>query len=263
MTSGLKSTDQGATPVVCVTEGEEADAEDSDANNKCSGDTSAGESGCEGAGTAGEQEGGEGEEEVVEDAVEDFKPEEEDEEDGNKKENGALLHQHTRTSLESLPGSLEEINMNSQPNPVSSIEVPKKAAAVCTGGCATQKRSRSPARVKRRKPKESDTPNMKKKCTRVCVDKQNGVLVAEIGQDQTQEILLCYAKLRTLEEKKNHPCIFRACTAIGRGFDSFLSQSILKCNIHMNDFRTLRDTPEKRLVLWLSVLGGGLWSPRS
>ncbi|KAG7237427.1 hypothetical protein INR49_032390 [Caranx melampygus] len=148
--------DQGATPVVSVTEGEEADAEDSDANNKCSGDTSAGESGCEGAGTAGEQEGGEGEEEVVEDAVEEFKPEEEDEEDGNKKENGALLHQHTRTSLESLPGSLEEINMNSQPNPVSSIEVPKKAAAVCTGGCATQKRSRSPARVKRRKPKESD-----------------------------------------------------------------------------------------------------------
>ncbi|KAG7236186.1 hypothetical protein INR49_001297 [Caranx melampygus] len=28
--------------------------------------------------------------------------------------------------------------------------------------------------------------------------------------------------------------------------------SILKCNIHMNDFRTLRDTPEVRLVQWLS-----------
>lgn len=129
-----------------MTEGEEADVEDSDPDNKHSGDTGAGEPGCEGA--AGEQEGGGGEEEVVEDAVEELKPVEEDE------GSGALLHQYTRTSLESLPGSLEEIN--SQPKPVSSTEVPKKAAAVCTGGCASQKRSRSPARVKRRKPKESD-----------------------------------------------------------------------------------------------------------
>lgn len=55
---------------------------------------------------------------------------------------------------------------------------------------------------------------MRQKRTSACVDKQNGVLVAEIGQDQTQEILMCYAKLRTLEENRNHPCIFRACTAM-------------------------------------------------
>ncbi|KAG7235409.1 hypothetical protein INR49_002720 [Caranx melampygus] len=30
----------------------------------------------------------------------------------------------------------------------------------------------------------------------------------------------------------------------------------------MNDFRTLRDTPEVRLVLWLGVLGPALWRPR-
>lgn len=129
-----------------MTERDEGDAEDSDADNKRSANTSAGESGGEGA--EEEQEGGGGEE----DAVEESKPEE----DGNQQENGALLYQYTRTSLESLPGSLEEINMNSQLNPVTSIEVPKKAAAVCTGSCATQKRSRSPARVKRRTPKESD-----------------------------------------------------------------------------------------------------------
>ncbi|XP_056226938.1 retinitis pigmentosa 1-like 1 protein [Seriola aureovittata] len=147
--------DQEVTPTVCVTEGEEADAEDSDTDNKRPSDTSADESGHERAGTTGDEEekeeGGDGDE-VVEDAVEEFKPEEEDEE----KEDGALLHQFTRTSVESQPGSLEEINMGSNQNPVRSIEVPKMAAAVSTGGGTTQKRSRSPGRVKRRKPKESD-----------------------------------------------------------------------------------------------------------
>ncbi|XP_071320898.1 serine-rich adhesin for platelets [Trachinotus anak] len=154
--------DQGVTPAVCVTEGEEADAEDSDTDKRPS-DTSADESGREVAGTTGDEEekeeGGDGdEEEVVEDAVEELKPEEEDEEEvnSNKKEDGALLHQFTKTSVESQPGSLEEIDMDSQRNSASSIEVPKMAAGVSTGGGTTQKRSRSPARVKRRKPKESD-----------------------------------------------------------------------------------------------------------
>lgn len=137
-----------------MTEGEEADAED----------TSPDESGREGAGATGDEEekegGGNGdEEEAVEDAVEEFKPEEEEEEEGdqirNKREDGNLLYQFTRTSVESLPGSLEDIDMDSPQNPVKSIEVPKQAAGGSTGG-AGQRRSRSPARVKRRKPKESD-----------------------------------------------------------------------------------------------------------
>lgn len=66
----------------------------------------------------------------------------------------ALSHQFTRTSVESQPGSLEDADANeSRPNPVTSIEVPKMAAS---GGGGGQRRSRSPARVKRRKPKESD-----------------------------------------------------------------------------------------------------------
>ncbi|XP_042368755.1 retinitis pigmentosa 1-like 1 protein [Plectropomus leopardus] len=141
---------------VTVTEGEEADAEDSDTDNKRPSDTSADESGREGAGTTGEE--GEKEGGVEEDAVEEFKPdEEEQEEEGgeqNKREDGALLHQITRTSVESQPGSLEDID--SPQNPVNSIEVPKIAAGGSTGGGTGQRRSRSPGRVKRRKPKESD-----------------------------------------------------------------------------------------------------------
>lgn len=146
-----------------MTEGEEADAEDSDTDNKHPSDTSADESGREGAGTTGDEEekegGGDRDEEVVEDAVEEFKPEEEDKEEANrnKREDGALLHQFTRTSVESQPGSLEDIDTDSPLNPVSSIEVPKMAASVSTGGGTSQKRSRSPARVKRRQPKESDS----------------------------------------------------------------------------------------------------------
>lgn len=150
---------QEATPAVCVTEGEEADAEDSDTDCKRASETSADEPGLEGAGTTGDKEekegGGHGdEEEVVEDAVEEFKPEKEDEEEvnSNKKEDGALLHQFTRTSVESQPGSLEDIDTDS---PQNSMEVPKMAAAVSTGAGTGQGRSRSPGRIKRHKPKES------------------------------------------------------------------------------------------------------------
>ncbi|XP_040888742.1 retinitis pigmentosa 1-like 1 protein [Toxotes jaculatrix] len=151
--------DQGVAPPVCVTEGEEADAEDSDTDNKRPSDTSADESGREGAGTTGDEEEKEGgrdgdEEEVEEDAVEEFKPEEEV--NGSMRKDGALLHQFTRTSVESQPGSLENIDMDSLLNPVSSVEVPKMAAGISTTGGTSQRRSRSPARVKRRKPKESD-----------------------------------------------------------------------------------------------------------
>lgn len=79
------------------------------------------------------------------------------EEEKSTKEDGVLHHQFTRTSVESQPGSLEDINV--PPNPVSSIEVPKTGSGDGVGGggggsSAGQRRSRSPARVKRRKPKE-------------------------------------------------------------------------------------------------------------
>lgn len=139
-----------------MTEGEEADAEDSDTDGKRPSDTSADESGREGAGATGDEEkeeAGDG------DAVEEFKPEEEEkeEEEVKKREEGTLLHQITRTSVESQPGSLEDVNTDSSHNPVNSIEVPKMAdTGVSTGGGAGQRRSRSPGRVKRRKPKECD-----------------------------------------------------------------------------------------------------------
>lgn len=123
---------QGVSPAVCTTEGEEADAEDSDADSKR---PSADESGRE------EKDEREGDGDEEEDAVKDA---------------GALLHQVTRTSVESQPGSLEDIDADSPQNPVDSIEVPKVADSISTGGGKGQRRSRSPARVKRRKPKEGD-----------------------------------------------------------------------------------------------------------
>ncbi|XP_072235489.1 uncharacterized protein rp1l1a [Leuresthes tenuis] len=138
---------------VCVTEGEEADAEDSD-DSKRQSDTGAEESGREETGGSGEDGD---EEEAQEDAVEEFKPEEDGEEEVDEKEDGALLHQFTRTSVESQSGSMEEVDVNSSSKPVDSIGVPKMAAGVSAGGGAGQRRSRSPARVKRHKPKEIDT----------------------------------------------------------------------------------------------------------
>lgn len=94
-------------------------------------------------------ESGEVEKEGDEDAGE-----KQDEEGDSKKEPGALPHQFTRTSVESQPGSMEDLDV--PPNPVSSIEVPKAGPGGGGGGSVGQRRSRSPARVKRRKPKESD-----------------------------------------------------------------------------------------------------------
>lgn len=121
-----------------MTEGEEADAEDSDADTKRRSDTSADESGRDGAVAVGDEE-------------------DKGEVNSDKREDGALLHQFTRTSVESQPGSLEDIDTDSPQNPVNSIEVPKMGAGISVGGGgAGQRRSRSPARVKRRKPKECD-----------------------------------------------------------------------------------------------------------
>lgn len=170
------------TPVVCVTGGEEADAEDSDVDGKRPGDTGADESGREGGGTTGDDEeekegGGTGEDgDMVEDIVEEFKPEEEEEEGdgensegkGKGAEDNVLLQQHTRTSVESQPGSLEAIDTEatataSPLHPVSPVQAREAGTKMVTGmstgeGAAGrgQRRSRSPARTKRRKPKESD-----------------------------------------------------------------------------------------------------------
>lgn len=40
--------------------------------------------------------------------------------------------------------------------------------------------------------------------TGVCVDEENGVQVAQRGQDEAQEVLVRYAEVRTLEERKTH-----------------------------------------------------------
>ncbi|XP_037312643.2 retinitis pigmentosa 1-like 1 protein [Pungitius pungitius] len=64
---------------------------------------------------------------------------------------GALLHQYTRTSVESQPGSLEDADAEARRPAVDSMAVPK-----ATGGGSGQRRSRSPGRVQRRKPKEAD-----------------------------------------------------------------------------------------------------------
>ncbi|KAA8579564.1 retinitis pigmentosa 1-like 1 protein [Etheostoma spectabile] len=145
---------------VAVNEGEEVHAKESDPDSKRPRDNSVSESGHEGAGASEDEEGKEGKEDGDEanDAVEECKPEEDKEKDGelDKRENGVLFHQFTRTSVESQPGSLEDIDTESPNNLVNAIEVPKRAACVCGGGGTGQRRSRSPGRVKRSKPKECD-----------------------------------------------------------------------------------------------------------
>uniref|UniRef100_A0A3P9I7R9 Doublecortin domain-containing protein n=1 Tax=Oryzias latipes TaxID=8090 RepID=A0A3P9I7R9_ORYLA len=93
-------------PASCVTEGEEADAEDSD-DSKQQSDTGAEESG---------RDEEDKEEDASEDLVEEFKPEEESEEQTcrKKKKDEALLHQMTKTSVESQPGSMEEVDIHQE-----------------------------------------------------------------------------------------------------------------------------------------------------
>lgn len=131
-----------------ATEGEEADAEESDTDKHPS-DTSCDE--------CGNKEGGEEEETAVESKTEEEEERKEEEEEDVKKANSALFHQFTRTSVESQPGSLEDVDMNPPQNSTHAIKVPKVGAG---GGGSGQRRSRSPARTKRHKPKESDGAEM-------------------------------------------------------------------------------------------------------
>ncbi|XP_068575900.1 retinitis pigmentosa 1-like 1 protein [Cebidichthys violaceus] len=146
---GEASEEERASPKdrgVTATEGEEADAEDSDTDGKRPSDTSADSPGPEGARATGE-----------EDAAEGFRPEEEGDGEVKKRVDGALLHQYTRTSMESQPGSLEDVDTDAHHHPVISIEVPRMAGGGSAGGGTGQRRSRSPGRVKCRKPKETDS----------------------------------------------------------------------------------------------------------
>lgn len=124
---------QGGAPAVCAAEGEEADNE-----------SHAGASGCEAAGSTGEEGAGRrGEEEAVEDGVEGLKPGEDEEDE----EEGALLHQITRTSVESQPGSLEDVD-----SPQTSTEVPKISVDASTD----DGKSGASGRTKRHIPKTLD-----------------------------------------------------------------------------------------------------------
>nr|XP_046223689.1 uncharacterized protein LOC124046983 [Oncorhynchus gorbuscha] len=114
-----------------------------------------------------EEEGGE--EEVQLNAVAEFNPEDEEGEEMEGYREIPLIHQMTRTSVESQPGSME----NTDPEPRASDPVSQMcsltliepnetvsdrhqmASAGEGSGGKGQRRSRSPARTKRRKPKEN------------------------------------------------------------------------------------------------------------
>lgn len=121
---------QEGTSAVRVTEGEDADGEDSGTEEKSEQEAEK------------ESDKNETEEPTVAENKPDVKP--------AKKDECSLLHQFTRTSVESQPGSLEDVD---NPPAVNTIKVPKLASIGGTG----QRRSRSPARVKRRKAKGSDS----------------------------------------------------------------------------------------------------------
>uniref|UniRef100_A0A8C6KCP7 Doublecortin domain-containing protein n=6 Tax=Nothobranchius TaxID=28779 RepID=A0A8C6KCP7_NOTFU len=104
-------------PVVCLSEGEAADAEDSD-NSKDE------ESGHEEVGASGNEEDKE-ENEVKEDIIEEKATE-------NENDDGTLLHQFTKTSVESQPGSMEDIVDTD--SPTSPTEAQKAADDVSSGG---------------------------------------------------------------------------------------------------------------------------------
>lgn len=81
-----------------MTEGQEPDAEDSESNSKCTSDISVSKSGRDGE----ENESG-GDAEVEDVAEEEYKV------NGDKGQGSALFQQFTRNSVESQPGSLEEL----------------------------------------------------------------------------------------------------------------------------------------------------------
>ncbi|KAM4710634.1 uncharacterized protein rp1l1a isoform 1-T2 [Anableps anableps] len=117
---------QGPIPATSVMEGEDADAEDSDDSKRHS-DTSADESAPEEAADTGEEEVKSSGEDGQEDAVEEFRLEQDSEEEAakSKNEDGTLLHQFTRTSVESQPGSMEDVDMDLPSNSRDYKEAPK------------------------------------------------------------------------------------------------------------------------------------------
>ncbi|XP_037552585.1 retinitis pigmentosa 1-like 1 protein [Nematolebias whitei] len=127
---------QGETP--SVTEGEEADVEDSDDSKL---DTSTEESGHEeGAGSREEEDSKDNDEDIVKE----FRPEEmSEEEEEAKNEDGTLLHQFTKTSVESQPGSMEDENTDLTSSPVESTKAPEVAANVSAGGLTDHRSSQS------------------------------------------------------------------------------------------------------------------------
>lgn len=121
-----------------MTEGEEADVEDSDDSKL---DTSTEESGHEEAGGTREEEEKDSKE-YDEDIVKEFRPEEMSEEEEAKNEDGTLLHQLTKTSVESQPGSMEDEGTDLTSNPPESAKAPK-VADKSAGGLADHRSSQS------------------------------------------------------------------------------------------------------------------------
>ncbi|XP_055084711.1 retinitis pigmentosa 1-like 1 protein [Periophthalmus magnuspinnatus] len=111
-----RTSEQESRPAVSATEGEDADVEDSGTEEKS--------------------------DHEAENKTENTEPKLE------KKPDTSLLHQFTKTSVESQSGSLEDITTST-----TNMEVRKLASP----GGRSQKRSRSPARVKHRKAKNSDS----------------------------------------------------------------------------------------------------------
>lgn len=123
---------QGGIPAVCVTEGEEADAEDSEDSKRLS-DTSAEESAPEESGGTGGEEVESSGEDGEKDVVEEFRPEQQTKEEEaakSKNEDGTLLHQFTKTSVESQPGSMEDFDMDLPSNTRDYKEPTKESARV-------------------------------------------------------------------------------------------------------------------------------------
>ena len=105
-------------PTLCVTEGEDADVEDSGTEEKCE---------CEEIQSPNKTE-------IL----------------TTKLRDTSLLHQCTKTSVESQSGSLDDMDD-------CSCSKSKEASKLASPGGTVQRRSRSPARVKRRKVKNSDS----------------------------------------------------------------------------------------------------------
>ncbi|KAM9820889.1 retinitis pigmentosa 1-like 1 protein [Neosynchiropus ocellatus] len=133
-------------------EGEEdADAEDSDADKKRPSDSSIDASRASEEDERDNQGDGDDEEGETDDAVADSKPD-----DDREDKEGALLHQFTRTSVESQPGSLDDPDVDS--DPLRTCHGSRKASGGSVGGAGLRS-LRSPGGVQRCKPEDTDDDN--------------------------------------------------------------------------------------------------------